>query len=55
MARQQRIMIDGQHYWIDLVFCNRLTRSFVLRCVALASHNLPILLYRVHHNPHDAV
>jgi hypothetical protein len=30
MARQQRITIDGQHYWIDLVFYNRLTRSFVL-------------------------
>jgi predicted nuclease of restriction endonuclease-like (RecB) superfamily len=30
MARQQRITIDGQHYWIDLVFYNRLTHSFVL-------------------------
>jgi hypothetical protein len=30
MARQQRITLDGQHYWIDLVFYNRLTRSFVL-------------------------
>ena len=30
MARQQRITIDGQHFWIDLVFFNRLTRSFVL-------------------------
>ena len=30
MARQQRITPDGQHYWIDLVFYNRLTRSFVL-------------------------
>jgi predicted nuclease of restriction endonuclease-like (RecB) superfamily len=30
MARQQRIVLDGQHYWIDLVFYNRLTRSFVL-------------------------
>jgi predicted nuclease of restriction endonuclease-like (RecB) superfamily len=30
MARQQRITIDGQHFWIDLVFYNRLTRSFVL-------------------------
>jgi len=30
MARQQRITFDGQHYWIDLVFYNRLTRSFVL-------------------------
>lgn len=30
MARQQRITLDGTHYWIDLVFYNRLTRSFVL-------------------------
>jgi predicted nuclease of restriction endonuclease-like (RecB) superfamily len=30
MARQQRITLDGQHYWIDLVFYNRLTKSFVL-------------------------
>jgi predicted nuclease of restriction endonuclease-like (RecB) superfamily len=30
MARQQRITLDGKHYWIDLVFYNRLTRSFVL-------------------------
>jgi predicted nuclease of restriction endonuclease-like (RecB) superfamily len=30
MARQQRITLDGRHYWIDLVFYNRLTRSFVL-------------------------
>ena len=30
MARQQRITLDGQHFWIDLVFYNRLTRSFVL-------------------------
>jgi predicted nuclease of restriction endonuclease-like (RecB) superfamily len=30
MARQQRITLDGQHHWIDLVFYNRLTRSFVL-------------------------
>ena len=30
MARQQRITLDGQHYWVDLVFYNRLTRSFVL-------------------------
>ncbi|MDZ7619208.1 MAG: PDDEXK nuclease domain-containing protein [Patescibacteria group bacterium] len=30
MASQQRITLDGQHYWIDLVFYNRLTRSFVL-------------------------
>jgi predicted nuclease of restriction endonuclease-like (RecB) superfamily len=30
MARQQRITLDGKHYWIDLVFYNRLTRSFIL-------------------------
>ncbi|HEX5269316.1 MAG TPA: PDDEXK nuclease domain-containing protein [Gemmataceae bacterium] len=30
MARQQRITLDGKHYFIDLVFYNRLTRSFVL-------------------------
>jgi YhcG PDDEXK nuclease domain len=30
MARQQRITLDGTHYWIDLVFYNRLTRCFVL-------------------------
>jgi predicted nuclease of restriction endonuclease-like (RecB) superfamily len=30
MGRQQRITLGGQHFWIDLVFYNRLTRSFVL-------------------------
>ena len=30
MARQQRITLDGEHYYIDLVFYNRLTRSYVL-------------------------
>lgn len=30
MARQQRITLDGQHFYIDLVFYNRLTRCFVL-------------------------
>ena len=30
MARQQRITLDGVHFFIDLVFYNRLTRSFVL-------------------------
>lgn len=30
MARQQRITLDGRHFFIDLVFYNRLTRSFVL-------------------------
>jgi len=30
MGRQQRITLDGQHYFIDLVFYNRMTRCFVL-------------------------
>src|SRR5262245_19985815 len=30
MARQQRITLGGKHYFVDLVFCNRLTRCFVL-------------------------
>ena len=30
MGRQQRITLDGEHYYIDLVFYNRLTRSYVL-------------------------
>ena len=30
MARQQRITLDGEHYYVDLVFYNRLTRSYVL-------------------------
>ncbi len=30
MARQQRITLDGQHFFIDPVFYNRLTRCFVL-------------------------
>ena len=30
MARQQRVTLDGTHFYIDLVFYNRLTRSFVL-------------------------
>jgi len=30
MARQQRITLDGRHYFIDLVFYNRLTRCYVL-------------------------
>jgi hypothetical protein len=30
MGRQQRITLDGEHYFIDLVFYNRLTRCFVL-------------------------
>jgi predicted nuclease of restriction endonuclease-like (RecB) superfamily len=30
MARQERITLDGQHFFIDLVFYNRLTRCFVL-------------------------
>lgn len=30
MGRQQRVTLDGQHFFIDLVFYNRLTRCFVL-------------------------
>ncbi len=30
VSRQQRITLDGDHFYIDLVFYNRLTRSFVL-------------------------
>jgi predicted nuclease of restriction endonuclease-like (RecB) superfamily len=30
MGQQQRITLDGQHFFIDLVFYNRLTHSFVL-------------------------
>lgn len=30
MARQQRITLGGKHFYIDLVFFNRLTRCFVL-------------------------
>src|SRR5262245_64581248 len=30
MRRHQRITLDGEHFFIDLVFYNRLTRSYVL-------------------------
>lgn len=30
VARQRRISLDGDHFYIDLVFYNRLLRSFVL-------------------------
>lgn len=30
VARQQRITIDGDHFYIDLVLYNRLLRCFVL-------------------------
>ena len=30
VARQQRITLDGDHFYIDLVFYNRLTRCYVL-------------------------
>lgn len=30
VARQKRITLDGDHYYIDLVFYNRLLRAFVL-------------------------
>lgn len=30
MGRQQRLTLDGEHYYIDLVFYNRLAKCFVL-------------------------
>lgn len=30
VGRQQRITLDGEHFYIDLVFYNRFTKSFVL-------------------------
>ncbi len=30
MGRQQRTTLDGEHFFIDFVFYNRLTHSFVL-------------------------
>lgn len=30
VGRQQRITFDGDHFYIDLIFYNRFTRSFVL-------------------------
>lgn len=30
VSRQQRITIDEDHYFVDLVFYNRLLRAFVL-------------------------
>lgn len=30
VGRQKRITIDGDHFYIDLVFCNYVTRCFVL-------------------------
>lgn len=30
MARQKRISLDGDHFFVDLVFYNRLLRCFVL-------------------------
>ena len=30
VARQKRITIDGDHYWIDLVFYNYILKCFVL-------------------------
>ena len=30
VARQQRITIDGDHFYIDLVFYNRITKCFIL-------------------------
>ena len=30
MARQKRLTVEGDHFYVDLVFYNRLLRSFVL-------------------------
>ena len=30
VARQRRLTLDGDHFYVDLVFYNRLLRSFVL-------------------------
>lgn len=38
---------------LDVTQCERSNTMLVLRRVALASRNLPILLYRVHHRPHE--
>lgn len=37
VARQQRLTLDGDHFYIDLVFYNRLLRCFVLIDSKLAS------------------
>ena len=36
VARQKRITIDGDHFYVDLVFYNRLLRAFVLLDLKLA-------------------
>ena len=46
---------EATQYWVlDVETCARASTLLVLRWVALASRNLPILLYRVHHHPHGA-
>ena len=48
---------DGDsHAWAvqDVTRCERANTLLVLRRSILASRNLPIVLYRVHHNPFDA-
>ena len=44
------------HAWSvqDVTRCERANTLLVLRRSILASRNLPIVLYRVHHNPFDA-
>ena len=44
------------HAWAvqDVTRCERVNTLLVLRRSILASRNLPIVLYRVHHNPFDA-
>jgi predicted nuclease of restriction endonuclease-like (RecB) superfamily len=52
MARQQRITLDGKHYFIDLVFYNRLTHSFVLidlKVGELAHEDIGQMLMYVHY------
>lgn len=44
------------HAWAvqDVTRCERANTLLVLRRSILASRNLPIILYRVHHKPFDA-
>jgi type II secretory pathway component PulJ len=44
---------EPRRYWVlDVKNMEKANTFLVLRWVALASRNLPILLYRVHHEPH---
>jgi len=44
------------HHWSikDITQCERANTLLVLRRLIVASRNLPIVLYRVHHKPFDA-